>query len=239
MMQNLYFLDVFVNIDTYEVAPYICNHDNGKQIGHTLLDPDVRIFNIKAAALHTFEHRLNPPSLLVHFKRFLCIAIRNKDLKFRLSVLVLDFRPRQVARLPVDIIDTCKMFALTKFQISEEPVCFGLFTVPDDTEVFAYPDMVVYASGVQKSEPLASDKLSVSHQVSDAVLACKRDAPLNEFRSLFCVGVATLVHHLEDYRKGHAFVDDTESKYVDVSAAELPVCPVHGQGVRPLCRYEF
>ena len=32
-------------------------------------------------------------------------------------------------------IDTFKMLALTKFQISKEPVCFGLFTVPDDTKV--------------------------------------------------------------------------------------------------------
>ena len=238
-MQNLYLLDVFVNIDTYEVASDICNHDNGEKIGHTLLDPDVRVFNVEAAALQTFEHRLNLSSLLVHIICLLGIAIGNKDLKFRLSFLVLDFRPRQVARLPVDIIDTFKMLALTKFQISEEPVCFGLFTVPDDTEVFAYPDMVVYASGFQESEPLASDKLSVSHQVSDAVHDCKRDEPLNEFRSLFCVGVATLVHHLEDYRKGHAFVDDAESKYVDVSAAELPVSSVHRQRVRSLYRYEL
>lgn len=109
------------------------------------------------------------------------------------------------------------MFALTKFQISEKPVCFGLLSVPDDAEVFTYPDMVVYASGVQESEPFASNKLSVSHQVSDAVLTCKRDEPLDEFHSLFCVGVATLVHHLEDYRKGHSFVDYAESEDVDVT----------------------
>lgn len=106
MMQNLYLLDVFVNIDTYEVAPDIRNHDDGKQIGHTFLDPYVRVFDVEAAALQTFEHRLNLPSLSVHIKRFLSITIGDKDLKFRFSFLVLDFRPRQVARLPVDIIDT-------------------------------------------------------------------------------------------------------------------------------------
>ncbi len=129
------------------------------------------------------------------------------------------------------------MFTLTKFQISEKPVRFGLLAMPDDTEVLAYPDMIVYASGVQESEPLASNKLSISHKVSDTVLSRKRNEPLNEFHSLFSVGVATLVHHFEDYRKGHAFVDDAESKDVDVSATELPVCPVHGQGVRSLYRY--
>lgn len=87
MMQNLYFLDVFVNIDTYEVAPDICNHDNGEKIDHTLLNPDVRVFNVEAAALQTFEHRLNLPFLLVHIICFLGIAIGNKDLKFRLSFL--------------------------------------------------------------------------------------------------------------------------------------------------------
>lgn len=38
MMQNLYFLDVFVNIDTNEVAPDICKHYDSKWIGHTFLD---------------------------------------------------------------------------------------------------------------------------------------------------------------------------------------------------------
>jgi hypothetical protein len=65
----------------------------------------VRVFNVEAAALEPFEHRLNLPSLLVHFQCLLGVAIRNKDLKLRLSLLALDFRPRQVARLPVDIID--------------------------------------------------------------------------------------------------------------------------------------
>ena len=70
-------------------------------------------------------------------------------------------------------------------------------------------------------------------------IACKRDEPLNEFHSLFCVGVATLVHHLEDYRKGHALVDDAESEDIDISAAELIVCPIHRHRVRSLYRYEF
>ena len=89
MMQNLYLLDVFVNIDTYEVAPDIRNHDDGKQIGHTFLDPDVRVFNVEAAALQTFEHSLNLPSLLVHIICFLGIAIRNKDLKLRCCSTIL------------------------------------------------------------------------------------------------------------------------------------------------------
>ena len=75
MMQNLYLLDIFVNIDTNEVAPYICNYDDGKQICHTFLDSDVRVFDVEAAALQTFEHSLNLPSLPVHFKRFLRITI--------------------------------------------------------------------------------------------------------------------------------------------------------------------
>ena len=89
MMQNPYLLDVFVNIDTDEAAPYICNYDNGEKIGHTFLDSDVRVFIIEATALQTFEHRLNLPSLPVHVKSF-----RSKGMKLWLSFLVLDFRPR-------------------------------------------------------------------------------------------------------------------------------------------------
>lgn len=90
MMQNLYFLYVFVNIDTYEVAPDICNHDNGVKIGHTFLDSDVRVFNVEAAALQTFEHRLNLPSLLVQIICFLgTSSIRSSVLELpRLSIIL-------------------------------------------------------------------------------------------------------------------------------------------------------
>ena len=110
-------------------------------------------------------------------------------------------------------------------------MCFGLLSVPDDAEVLAYPDMVVYASGVQECQPFTSNKFSVSHQVSDAAFTCQGAEATDKFHSLFGIGVASLVHHLEDYRKGHAFVDDAESEDVDVSIAELPVCPVHITGM--------
>ena len=71
------------------------------------------------------------------------------------------------------MIDTCKMFALTKFQIREEPMRLEFLSMPDDMEVLTYPDMVVYASGVQEGEPLVSNKFSAGHQVSDTVLAGK------------------------------------------------------------------
>ena len=131
------------------------------------------------------------------------------------------------------------MLTLTKFQISEKPMCFGLLSVPDDTEVLAYPDMVVYASGVQECKPFTSNKFSVSHQVSDAAFTSQGAEATDKFHSLFGIGVAPLVHHLEGYRKGHAFVDDAESEDVDVSIAELPFCSVHRQGIRSLYRYEL
>lgn len=239
MLQNLYRLDVFVNVDADEIAPDICNHDNGEKIGHTFLNSNVRVFNVEAAALQSFEHRFDLPSLPVHIKCLLCTAIGDKNLELRPTFLVLDFRPRKVARLPVDIIDTCKMLTLTKFQISEKPMCLGFLSMPDDMEVLSYPDVVTYASGVQEGEPLASHKFPVGHQVGDAVLAGKGNESPNEFHSLFSVGIAALVHHLEHYRKGHALIDDAESKDVDVRAAELPVRPVHGQRVWALYWYEL
>lgn len=109
-------------------------------------------------------------------------------------------------------------------------MCFGLLSVPDDMEVLAYPDMVVYVPGVQECKPFTSNKFSVSHQVSDAAFTSQGAEATDKFHSLFCIGVAPLVHHIEDYRKGHDFVDDAESEDVDVSITELPVCPVHRQG---------
>ena len=39
MSQGLYRTNVFVYKDTDEIAPDICNHDDGAQIGHTLTIP--------------------------------------------------------------------------------------------------------------------------------------------------------------------------------------------------------
>jgi len=131
------------------------------------------------------------------------------------------------------------MFALAKFQVHEKPVCFGLLAMPDDMEVLTYPDVVVYASGIQESEPFTPNELSVSHEMSDTAFAGKAEEPCNEFHALFSVGVASLVHHLEDDRKGHSVVDDTESEDIDIRVTELSVGPIHGQGIRPLYRYEL
>ena len=120
------------------------------------------------------------------------------------------------------------MLTLTKFQISEKPMCLGFLTMPDDMEVLTYPDLIVYASGIQECKPFISNKLSISHKGSDTVFTCQSAETTDKFHSLFGVGVTSLVHHLEDYRKGHAFIDESESKDVDDSAAELLVYPVHG-----------
>lgn len=89
--------------------------------------------------------------------------------------------------------------------------------------------LVLYASGVQKSEPFTSNKLSVSHQMCNTVFAGKTEEPRDEFHALFSVGVASLPHHLEDDRKGHSIVDDTESEDIDIRVTEPPAGPVHGQ----------
>ncbi len=35
------------------------------------------------------------------------------------------------------------MFTLAKFEVREKPICFGLLIMPDDMEVFTYPNVVV------------------------------------------------------------------------------------------------
>ena len=117
-------------------------------------------------------------------------------------------------------------------------MCFGFLSVPYDMEVLAYPDMVMYASGVQECKPVAPDKLSVCHQMSDTAFAGKTKKPCNEFLALLSVGVASLVPHLEDDRESHSIVDNAECEDVDISITELPVSPVHRQGIRSLYRYE-
>lgn len=41
VLQHRYRLDVFVDIDSHEVAPGIRNHDYGKEIGHTGMVTDM------------------------------------------------------------------------------------------------------------------------------------------------------------------------------------------------------
>ena len=49
VLEYRYRFDVFVDIDSYEVAPDIRNHDDGKEIGHTRKVTDMGAFDIEAA----------------------------------------------------------------------------------------------------------------------------------------------------------------------------------------------
>lgn len=75
--------------------------------------------------------------------------------------------------------------------------------------------------------------------MGDAALSGKAEGPADEFLAFLRVGVASLVRHLEYNRECHSIVDDAESEDVDVRVAELPIGPVHGQGIRSIYRYEF
>ena len=48
VLQHCYRFDVFVDIDSYEVAPDMRNHDDGKEIGHTGMVTDMGSFDIEA-----------------------------------------------------------------------------------------------------------------------------------------------------------------------------------------------
>lgn len=126
------------------------------------------------------------------------------------------------------------MFAFTKPQVVEEPVSPGLLAMPEDTEVLAYPDVIVNTSCVQTALPFAAYELTVCHQMVDGVLPGKTDEPVYEFNPLLGIGVTPLVHHLEHDRERHTVVDDAQSEDVDVCVAELPVSPVQCKVVRAL-----
>ncbi len=56
MLQDCYRLDVFVDVDSDEIAPDVSNHYDGKKIGHTLAHSDMRPLYVKAAAFQTLVH---------------------------------------------------------------------------------------------------------------------------------------------------------------------------------------
>lgn len=92
----------------------------------------MRAFDIEAARFHSLEHRLYLPAQFVHLKRFLGIAIRDKDLQFRPALLVLDFGTGQVTSLSINVVDSVKMLTLTQFQVSEQPGRPCLTAMPED-----------------------------------------------------------------------------------------------------------
>ena len=75
MPQNLYRFDVFVNIDSNKITPQIGNDDDGKEIGHTAMVPDVRMFDVEAAGFKTIEAGLDLPPEAIHLKGLLRIAV--------------------------------------------------------------------------------------------------------------------------------------------------------------------
>ena len=121
------------------------------------------------------------------------------------------------------------MLTLPNFQVIEKPGRSGFLSVPCDTEVLSYPDVVVNLHTVEKAEPFTANKLPVSHQMSDGTTAGKTEEAINQFYSLLGIGVAAFVHHLEHYGECHPFVDDSKSQDVYVSCAELPVRTIHSK----------
>lgn len=80
---------------------------------------------------------------------------------------------------------------------------------------------------------------SVCHKMSNASITGNAKELCDEILALLGAGVSSLVHHLEDNRKGHPIVSDANGKYVDVCVAELPVCPVKRQRISSIYRYEL
>ena len=236
VLEHRYRLDVFVDIDSNEVAPDIRDHYDGKEIGHTGKIPNMRAFDIEAARFHSLEHRLHLPPQFVHLKRLLRIAVRDKDLQFRPALPVLDFRAGQVTSLSINVVDSVQMLTLTQFQVAEQPERPRLSAMPEDTEVLSYSDMVMDASCVQIAQPSVSDELTVGHQVVDGVWAGKTNEPVYEPNPFAGIGVATLVHHLENDWESHPIVDDAKREDVYVCVAELLVRPVQSKVVRTMNR---
>ena len=177
VLQHCYRFDVFVDIDSYEAAPDIRNHDDGKEIGHTGMVTDMEPSISKPLDFMPLNIVSTLPPQFVHLKRFLCITVRDKDLQFGCTLLVLDFRARQVTGLSINVVDTVKMFASTQFQVVEQPAGPCFLAMPVHTEVLSYPDMVVNASCVQIAQPFASNELTVSHQVVDGVFSGTTNEP--------------------------------------------------------------
>ena len=94
--------------------------------------------------------------------------------------------------------------------------------VPHDLEVLPYFDVIVDAHGIDVFQPLTSDGLPLG---------------LYKFYPLLGVGIAPLVHHLEDDRECHSVINDAQGEDVYVGIAELSVDAVHCKIVWPRHRY--
>ena len=162
--------------------------------------------------LKPLEHSFCLPSSAVHLKCFLGVAVRDKDLQLRLPVLVFNLRTRQVAGLSVDIVDTIKMLSFAQSHIVEQAERSGLLAVPHDLEVLPYYDVIVDAHGIEVFQPLASDELPVGHKMSYGIVASDAQEAVAKFYPLLGVRIAPLVHHLEDDRECHSFVNDAQMR---------------------------
>lgn len=80
--------------------------------------------------------------------------------------------------------------------------------LPHDLEVLPYSDVIVDAHGIEVFQPLTSDELPVG---------------LYKFYPLLGVGIAPLVHHLEDDWECHSFVNDAQDEDVYGRMAQTPV----------------
>ncbi len=106
----------------------------------------------------------------------------------------------------------------------------------NNPEVFPDSDMVVDMSVVEVGQPVLANKLPVSQQTFNAVSAKQFDELFQECDSLLGRRVASLGHHLIQYRKDHPLINYGQYQDIDIGGSEFPVGSVHGQTIRWLVR---
>lgn len=189
------------------------------------------VLDVEAGRFHGFEGRLDLPAFFIGHDCILGTVEAYENLQFGDSVGV--FYP---ASGKIDIFTLVKEEFIVEFLLSdpeviEEPPCSYPLTGGglDNPEVLPDTDVIPYATAVQPSYPIFSNKLPVGDQTVDAVLSEKADEALHDFLSLLPVGIATFREEVENQREGNPLVCHAQHQYVDVKLPELPVGTVHAQ----------
>lgn len=231
MFQYSDFLYINIFMVTNKIRPYQCDAHHGNESFDSFYIPHVRILDVKPRRFHGLEQRLNLPSFLVSGHSLVGMVEADENLKFRLSIGVLESRPGKIYIFPLHKVELMIEEFFSESDPVEQMACpYFLSQIRiDDPEVLPDTDVVADPLAVEPSDPFLADKLPVGNQTVYAVIPEEIHKLLNKKFAFLPIGVATLRQKPENQRECYPTVGYAEHEDIDVDLPEFPVGSVHGK----------
>lgn len=191
----------------------------------------VRILDVETGRFHSLEQCFNLPSVLVGGDSLARVIETYENLKFRLSIGVLESCPDKVDIPTLHQIEFVIEKLFPQSDSAEQMPCIDFlsrFRI-DNLEVLTDTYVIAYPLVVEPLNPFFADKFPVCDKAIYAAVTEKINEPLHKEFALLPIGVAPFRKKFEKQRERNSSVSYAEHEDVDVRFPEFPVGTIHGK----------